>query len=454
MLNPPFKLASFKCWDGDAQVAEAGLGFRLPASPAAPPTVHSRAQPERPAEAPTEARKRVRLVDMDQYLHCSILGTCLSTAELRKLMSRFIHVDKVSDVDIHHEAVSAAGEGGALTKSLQKALDQRHAVAVQHFAAARTPEALAALWDQALAKSEIPGAYWAVLTHRDLTRELLQKVFGDVHMLSHLVGAANRADIRRLVAIERENADLVERFDKQQQRRQALVAERNEAVDEARGLRLANESSKEQLARAMADSAADISVASQAAEASALAVQTQRRERAEQAAAASELQVRQLSAELELLRRQADELARELGAAETQLRELSAEDPTASTAGALQQALRGVRVMYVGGRPSSTPAIRDVVERNGGEIKRHDGGFEDRKGLLAASVSWAHVVVFPVDCIDHDSALNLKQLCLKHGVPFIPLRTASVASFVAAIGQRATDPSAAPEDPSRCFRSC
>ena len=42
-------------------------------------------------------------------------------------------------------------------------------------------------------------------------------------------------------------------------------------------------------------------------------------------------------------------------------------------------------------------------------------------------------MVFPVDCIDHDSATNIKQLCARAGVGFLPLRSASVASFVAAL---------------------
>ena len=73
------------------------------------------------------------------------------------------------------------------------------------------------------------------------------------------------------------------------------------------------------------------------------------------------------------------------------------------------------------------------MTRHGGEFQRHDGGLEDRKGLLASGVAWAELVVFPVDCIDHDSASNLKRLCTKQGVPFVPLRCASVASFAAAL---------------------
>jgi hypothetical protein len=66
-------------------------------------------------------------------------------------------------------------------------------------------------------------------------------------------------------------------------------------------------------------------------------------------------------------------------------------------------------------------------------IQHHDGGLEDRKGLLAAGVASAQLVAFPVDCIDHDSAGNLKRLCVRQNVPYLPLRRASVASFAAAL---------------------
>ena len=51
---------------------------------------------------------------------------------------------------------------------------------------------------------EHPGPYWALLTHPTANKDLIGEAFSDVHMLSHLVGAANRADIRRLQELERE----------------------------------------------------------------------------------------------------------------------------------------------------------------------------------------------------------------------------------------------------------
>ena len=43
---------------------------------------------------------------------------------------------------------------------------------------------------EALEHGEIAGPYWALLTHPVTDNRLVQQVFGDVHMLSHQVGAA------------------------------------------------------------------------------------------------------------------------------------------------------------------------------------------------------------------------------------------------------------------------
>ena len=370
---------------------------------------------------------RTRLGDLNQHIHCSVLGTCLSTADLRKLMARFIDVQGASDLDVHHDAVRLVGDDARVAKALHKALDKRHESVIQRYSRTRDSRELEALWEEALRQGEIPGAYWAVLTHRNVSVDLRQRVFGDVHMLSHLVGAANRADIRRLVALERDNADLQDRLDRQQARSQQLLEERDAALTKVQR-HIASEATRQMTL----DSAQQTDLDTEALTAM-VAVQTSRRERAEREAAGALADADRLQGELDHLREHAHALARDLAAAETQLRGRSDEVGDGAPADPLARCLKDRRILYVGGRPSSTPAIRDLVQRHGGEFQKHDGGLEDRKGLLESAVAWAEFVLFPVDCIDHDSAGRLKRLCTKLGTPYVPLRSASVASFAAAI---------------------
>jgi hypothetical protein len=51
------------------------------------------------------------------------------------------------------------------TKLLNKALDRRHRLAIHQFAKAGEEADVRLLWREAAGRGDIPGAYWAVLTH-------------------------------------------------------------------------------------------------------------------------------------------------------------------------------------------------------------------------------------------------------------------------------------------------
>ena len=108
-----------------------------------------------------------------------------------------------------------AGQKNEGAKFLQKALDRRHSAALSRYSRAKDATTLLAQWQESLKQGDIPGAYWAALTHPAATDELVKRVFGDVHMLSHLVGAANRADIRRLRELGQANATLAAKVEQQ-----------------------------------------------------------------------------------------------------------------------------------------------------------------------------------------------------------------------------------------------
>ncbi|CAN7617057.1 DUF2325 domain-containing protein [Caballeronia sp. LjRoot34] len=387
--------------------------------------------------APTDAElrsphRRARLSDLDSHLHCSVIGTCLSTNELRKLVPKFTDLDRqhATDLEIHHAAVELAIEGGAGAKALQKALDARYSGAVRRFEAAKNPEALLALWKEALKSGDIPPAYWALMTHPEAIMGVRQAAFGDLHMLSHLVGAANRADIRRLVALEEENAALKDKIERQQDKLHELTTERDAS------LRQLNAQVAELSAKA--ERMPDTSEAGLAAEVQALrealaarderlAIHTSRRETAEQRALDEQRHAHGLSQRLDDTIAMLNVVQAECNALE---RALVAQGSEAGSKAEELTNLSGKRVVYVGGRPGSNAALKQLVESAGGDFIVHDGGIEDRKGMFAAALPRADIVVFPVDCIDHDSMNLLKRVCDRHQVDYHPLRTASVASFV------------------------
>jgi hypothetical protein len=96
-------------------------------------------------------------------------------------------------------------------------------------------------------------------------------------------------------------------------------------------------------------------------------------------------------------------------------------------------ALNGSVVLNVGGRPNQVAQMRAVVAGVGGTLLSHNGGVENHSTLLPGLISRSDLALFPVDCISHEAANAMKALCRQAGKWFIPLRSASVTSLVAAL---------------------
>ncbi|HEY4251741.1 MAG TPA: DUF2325 domain-containing protein [Roseomonas sp.] len=361
--------------------------------------------------------QRRRVWELGDSLHCSIIGTCLTTDELKRLL-RKLGVSDASDHTLHGTAVGLAGRQGVGSKLLNKALDDRHRGVIKRFEAATDRTALLALWRASVEAGDIPGAYWAALSHPAADQPLIAEVFGEVHMLSHLVGTANRADIRRLAAQETEIAGLRDTVARQQDRLRADITERDariRALQDLVGHQADPAPSRQddgaELHRLIAELRGQLSR------------EARRREASEARAAAAEEALRAERAAR--LRAEADAAAlrREIAAIEAAL------DAPAEAAAPLPAL--PITVLYVGGRSGQTATLREAATRRGAELLHHDA--EHGSALLPGLVGRADLVVFPVDCVSHDAALNVKRLCRQAGRPFQALRSAGTASFLAAL---------------------
>ena len=406
----------------------SGLAVRSAPLPSviAMPTAMPARQPV--PEAAAGPVRRAKIWELDGHFHCSIIGTCLSAAELKSLLAKLDQAAMgVSDHELHGLAVSHAGRHDKAAKLLNKALDKRHRLAIAQFDRAKTEAELATAWTAARQQGEIPGAYWAALTHPATTKDLTRRIFGEVHMLSHLVGAANRADIRRLSKLEAEMAELQEKFRRQQDQLRDAVVSRDARIRELCGLLAQREPGP--ATEAVGESGALEAVIADLERR--LGAETRRRgalaERLERSLAdlAGERDKR-AGAES-----RAAALEGELAALEAGLGENS--EPDAASA-APPPSLAGLTLLYVGGRPRQVGSARLLAEKAGAVFLHHDGGVETSGALLAGMVSRADLALFPVDCVSHEAALAVKRLCRQSAKPFLPLRSSGLGSFLAALG--------------------
>jgi hypothetical protein len=385
--------------------------------------------------ASAQPAKRSKIWDLADTLHCSIIGTCLSNAELRRVLVRLkvTGSETADDHDLHVMGVMLAGRREAGSKLLQKALDKRHELAIKQYAKAKDETALRRMWDASIQSGDIPGAYWALLSHPVASDTIVKKAFRDVHMLSHLVGAANRADIRRLRQLEEQNGALIEKLNRQQQQLRDGFTSRDATI------RRLNEMLVRQAEHPLDQQSQDNSTGGEVetfrgviAEMNRkLGQEVARRERLEQRLSTISAALQRMEGTLQRTTTERDALAREVESIEDHVVGLL-EPATASTQ---TPEFSAHTILYVGGRVHQIPQFKALVERTGARFLHHDGGIEHSSTLLPGLVSRADHLFFPIDCISHDAASTIKRLCRQLEKPYHPLRTASLATLASALAQ-------------------
>jgi hypothetical protein len=382
---------------------------------------------------PPAGRRRRKLWELPARWHCPLVGTCLPAADMRKLAGRAGFDERdMSDYTLHTTVVGSCDSRTAIAEALQRFFDKRYAAAVRRFAAAKGEAAVLAMWREALAAgNDVAGALWAAWTHADLSEDAGKDLYGDIHMLSHQVGAAVRGDLRRLASLEQDNARLRDEAEalrhgiwviQRDTARQLAELECRLADAEARAALLPRRELELADARAAARDYATVRD-----RAGALAGRVERLEErnAHNARRAEDLAV-QLNETQDALA--AAEAALELALGVSGCQGVAGTAGCGSTCPAEVQ-LAGRCVLCIGGRTNLVDGYRRLVETRGGRFLHHDGGQEESLHRIDAAIASADAVVCQAGCVSHMAYYRLKEACKKLGKPCVFVKSPGVGSF-------------------------
>ncbi len=266
------------------------------------------------------------------------------------------------------------------------------------------------------------GAYWAIATHPLASEALFNEVFGDIHMLSHLVGAANRADLKRLLELEQEKDFLLEQLNSTRRQMRDGWAARDKELQELRAL----------LTRRLSDATPSPEETGEAAVRKTVK-NLETRLNAEKA--------RRISVEARLapLLQQCHEQTPELERYKTEIIALKSEiaglENYFGNEESTAQDMLGKTVLYVGGVAKGIKFILAAIEKMGASFLHHDGGQEQATILLRGLIGRADIVLVPVDFVSHEAALTCKSICQQQSKPFFPLAHAGAGSVLRALRQ-------------------
>ena len=394
--------------------------------------------PRVPGIPVVQGSRRRRLWELIGHAHCPVVGVCLPVAELRAILSRADPgCAPLSDYELHCHATALCKKRNDAAVAVQRDLERRYALAVQQAARLKDAAALRQWWKDALNSHVIAGPLWAVLTHPRCSQMMADDVLGDVHMLQHQAGAAERTDARRLRELTGSNAELKRSAAMFQARHAGETAERAHEAESLRG----------EIIRLRAELIGrDTLIASLRAEFEALRASVpDLTERLVLARRSDRQQERIQTLELALgnALRQADAVRREAAGSES-LRQAGvarrAEVPgsagTAKDGKEMHEALAAPlmrldnhTVLCVGGRTASVPHFRKLIEGIGGQFLHHDGGEQQSPAQLDSTLATADMVICQTGCVSHDAYWRVKDHCKRTGKRCVFVETPSASSL-------------------------
>ncbi|MBB4199318.1 hypothetical protein CCR94_21410 [Rhodoblastus sphagnicola] len=359
---------------------------------------------------------------------CSIVGTCMSLGELRRIAKKCGVVDdpwRMSDYDIHGTLTARMSTETAAARAVTKHLDAKFEGAIRKARALESAEDFIGYWEAAVDAGLAPGAYWAMLTHPKLPPDVESRVYGEIHMMSHMSGASNRGDARAIAEARREKGELARRLTARIDERAAHLREAQAEMARLRDRVAAMETLEDECAllRGLAD---HNRLASELrAQADELELLRQENALLKREATGFELQCEHLRARLHAAEATVAEPARGWTGDESLDDGADGDGKTAS--------LCGRCLLYVGGRPQTVCKLRQLIAGRNGQLLHHDGGLENSSARLGELVRQADAVFFPVDCVSHSAVEAVKKICQSEGKPMRPLRTASATTFLRAL---------------------
>jgi hypothetical protein len=358
-----------------------------------------------------------------------VIGVCIPLAVLRRLLSKALGgIAQADDYEIHVGAIAECGHRNRVSEILQEDLEHRYTLTIKRFRAAKTREALAKLWVDAIFAGDVAGAFWAGLTHPLCDDDIQEAMCRDMHMLQHQAGATVRADIMRFNQILEENAILGREMARQQERHTRYTQEKTQEIQQLQQtivqLRAENIGKESAIAYLNTDLQA---LKNDVPE---LASRQRLQQKVEQ------MTVRQH--ELELMVR---ELKQQLATSNRRpIKDNEALDQTANVTNIITGTkqhrtipitiqLQQKNVLCVGGRSGNVASYRDLIERVGGRFAHHDGGMEDSPSLLDTSLAAADLVICQTGCISHNAYWRVKEFCKRTGKRCVFIENPSVSSL-------------------------
>jgi hypothetical protein len=384
---------------------------------------------------------RLRYWEIEPYFKCPVVGMCLTQDEQKRVLKKSgINTKKATPFMIHELCVAGADEESPLSRKLDALLNRKFSSQIQGLTHL-DERTLLDEWQRAFRTGGFAGAFWAMVTRRDLSPETRRHIFGAVHMSMH-ENAGEMGKLRRRITMEKGKAEELQKKARELASEAGSLKQENRRLDsvcemlkrristlekekdgfETECLKLKNRRGVDEL------------------ETSISKLETEKRE--------ITIKYKKLQNNFTELEKKNQALAQNLEKEMDELEEFRAETRRVMEEMAqmnrCDQAcpsfdLCQKRILIVGGMSRMEDLYRRFIENSGGVFDYHDGYVKRGVRTLEERLKRADIVLCPVSCNSHAACSVIKNMGKKHKKPVHFLFNSSLNALSQALSQKGED---------------
>jgi hypothetical protein len=386
--------------------------------------------------------KRKKLWELGNGFQCSVIGTCFSFAELKKLNRKL--KDRChsysNSFELHNFFSKLAAYNSVDARTVHKLLDQKFRKQILNVRKLRGDQEALDFWDNTMLQVDMIGTYWALLTHPFLSHDFTSLLYGRIHMYSH--------ESVRVVSRTKVEADKLRQ--ELQALRQAVKKEkienrtkRKELENELNEVKKERNSLRRQTQSTLSPNGQDITpglstnfhLMNSEREYKVLVTQRDKMQKELETwkIRYHTLEKNHAIAQQTILAQEQEAEQLEDGLLRSKLSCSSCEKRDSDSCPG--EDLCGKTILYVGGMHNMVPHYRKLVESSGAKFLHHDGGKEVAISRLPKMLAQADAVMCPVDCVSHDACLNVKKLCKQYQKQYVMMRSSGLSTLANSLTQ-------------------
>jgi hypothetical protein len=391
--------------------------------------------------------------EIPDHLKCPVTGAMLTVEKHRSILKKCGYdVKSMKPYEFHQKIMLKLGEENNVSQKVNNFIKNQSAKQMARIAGMQEQE-IRALWAEHLETGNVGPLFYAIVSYKKTSLELLADISGEVHMQSH-------ANMTEIFNIRRQLGIMTDRYDQEKRKlAQKTLALKEMGKDrradaaaighlEARNRKLAAQLQKlgpDPATDKQKDTQKDTQKKWVEKQIQALAKDLEQEKKDHQALMQTHktLQIELFStqSELALVKKEFQSLV--TGCRPCPMPPCGNPSPDSSRIPCSKKScakddctryrLCAKRIFLVGGITKMRAFYKEVVENAGGEFHYHDGYMKNANANLEAKVKRCDLVLCPVNCNSHTACRKVKQLCSRHNKPLKILSSSSLSAVSQAL---------------------